>query len=71
MSKLNPNWEKLWERPKDEHCDDDQISYSNVPVGEKTLGSFMSVLSKKCDLSQTYTNHSIRATGATILAINS
>ena len=71
VSKLNPNCEKLWQRPKDEFCDDDQIWYNNVPVGEKTLGSFMSVLSKKCDLSETYTNHSIRATGATILAKNS
>jgi hypothetical protein len=71
VSKLNPNCEKLWQRPKDEFCDDDQIWYNNVPVGEKTLGSFMSVLSKKCDLSQTYTNHSIRVTGATILAKHS
>jgi hypothetical protein len=71
VSKLNPNCEKLWQRPKDEFCDDDQIWYNNVPVGENTLGSFMSVLRKKCDLSQTYTNHSIRVTGATILAKNS
>jgi hypothetical protein len=71
VSKLNPNCEKLWQRSKDEFCDDDHIWYNNVPVGKKTLGSFMSVLSKKCDLSQTYTNHSIRATGATILAKNS
>ena len=35
------------------------------------LDSICLVLSKKCDLSQTYTNHSIRATGATILAKNS
>ena len=71
VSKLNPNCEKLWQRPKDEFCDDDQIWYNNVPVGEKTLGRFMSVLSKKCDLSETYSNHSIRAICATILAKNS
>ena len=71
VSKLNPNCEKLWQRPKDEFCDDDQISCNNVPVGEQTLGSFMLVLSKKCNLSQTYTNHYIRSTGATILAKNS
>ena len=71
VSKLNPSCEKLWQRPKDEFYDDDQIWYNNVPVGEKTLGSFTSVLSKKCDLSETYTNHSIRATGATILAKDS
>ncbi|CAC5422042.1 unnamed protein product [Mytilus coruscus] len=31
----------------------------------------MSYLSKKCNLSDIYTNHSIRATGATVLAKNS
>jgi hypothetical protein len=25
VSKLNPNCEKLWQRPKDEFCDDDQV----------------------------------------------
>jgi hypothetical protein len=47
------------------------IWHNNVPLGEKTLGNFMSVLSKNCDLSQTYTNHSIRASGATLLAKHS
>ena len=35
-----------------------------------TLASFMFTLSKKTGLSQIYTNHSIRATGATILGRN-
>jgi hypothetical protein len=34
------------------------------------LASFMFTLSKKTGLSQIYTNHSIRATGATILGRN-
>ncbi|VDI39571.1 Hypothetical predicted protein [Mytilus galloprovincialis] len=37
----------------------------------KTLGNFMSYLIKKCNLSEIYTNHSIRATGATVQAKNS
>ena len=35
---------------------------------KKTLGNFMTNISKKCRLSQVYTNHSRRVTGATILA---
>ncbi|CAC5408693.1 unnamed protein product [Mytilus coruscus] len=52
-------------------CEEDPTWYYNIPVGEKTLGNFMSYLSKKCNLSEIYTNHSIRATGATVLAKNS
>jgi hypothetical protein len=40
------------------------------PIGKDTLASFMFTLSKKTGLSQIYTNHSIRATGATILGRN-
>lgn len=42
--------------------------YCNVPIGAKKLGVFMSELSEKCNLSRIYTNHSIRATGATLLS---
>ncbi|CAC5362819.1 KCTD1_15 [Mytilus coruscus] len=71
VNKLNPECDKLWQRPKDQFCEEDPTWYYNIPVGEKTLGNFMSYLSKKCNLSEIYTNHSIRATGATVLAKNS
>lgn len=44
------------------------VYYSKVPVGSKTFITFMSDLSRKRDLDQIYTNHSIRVTGATILS---
>lgn len=44
------------------------VYYSKVPVGSKTFITFMSDLSRKRDLDHIYTNHSIRATGATILS---
>jgi hypothetical protein len=44
------------------------VWFAKVPVGAKTLTTFMSDLSKKCNLSKIYTNHSIRATGATMLS---
>ncbi|KAK3086405.1 hypothetical protein FSP39_017969 [Pinctada imbricata] len=70
LSKLHPynDREVLWQRPKDSYVADDTTCYANVPVGEKKLSAFMSDLSKAAGLSQKYTNHSIRATGATILS---
>ena len=67
ISKLHPSCSSLWQRPRDSFDEDDEIWYCNVRLGEKTLASFMSKLSKDTDLSQMYTNHSIRATCATIL----
>ena len=48
----------------------DECWFQKRPIGKDTLASFMSTLSKKTGLSQIYTNHSIRATGATILGRN-
>ena len=68
FEKLNPNTDRLWQRPRDSFLDSDEIWYNNVPVGKKTLSLFMSQLSQLCSLSLKYTNHSIRATGATLLS---
>jgi hypothetical protein len=46
----------------------DAAWYCNSTVGEKTLGKFMSKVSSACKLTVIYTNHSIRATGATLLS---
>ncbi|VDI09601.1 uncharacterized protein [Mytilus edulis] len=67
--KLHPDCDRLWQRPRDCFVDDDnEIWYYNAPVGEKKLKTLMSDLSLSCKLSQKYTNHSIRATGASILS---
>ncbi|KAK3084776.1 hypothetical protein FSP39_018694 [Pinctada imbricata] len=66
--KLHPACDRLWQRPKDTFCEDDDTWYCNVPVGEKKLKSFLPDLSVACKLTQRYTNHSIRATCATILS---
>ncbi|CAG2226383.1 KCTD1_15 [Mytilus edulis] len=47
VNKLNPECDKLWQRPKDQFWEEDPSWYYNIPVGEKTLGNFMSYLSKK------------------------
>ncbi|CAG2214467.1 unnamed protein product [Mytilus edulis] len=67
ISKLNPKCNRLWQRPLGSFYEDSASWYCNSPVGRDTLAQFMNKLSKLCSLSQVYTNHSIRATGATIL----
>lgn len=68
LSKLNPLNNKLWQKPKDSFISEDNVWYCNIPVGQKTLQSYMSKMSTLCELSMKYTNHSIRATGATLLS---
>ncbi|VDI34943.1 Hypothetical predicted protein, partial [Mytilus galloprovincialis] len=46
------------------------VWFCNMTLGEKKLSTFMSELSKKCNLSIVYTNHSIRATGTPVLSQN-
>ena len=71
ISKLHPDCNRLWQRTRDSFVECDSCWYCNAPVGEKTLQKFMTGLSKCCELSQTYSNHCIRATGATILSRSS
>ena len=37
MSKLNPNCDALWQRPKDSFLPSDDIWYENKPLGKNTL----------------------------------
>ena len=71
LSKLNPDIECLWQRPKETFSNDDPVWYCMAPLGKNTLGTFMKTISKKTNLSQEYTNHSIRATAVTLLADHS
>ena len=45
----------------------DVVWYGKNHIGKNPLAKFMSEVSKNCDLSQIYTNHCIRVTGASIL----
>ena len=65
---MNPKNNRLWQKPLDSFSVESEVWYCNVPIGAKKLSVFMSELSEKCNLSQIYTNHSIRATGATLLS---
>ena len=46
---------------------DPDVWYSKKHFGKNPLSTFMPDLSKKAELSQIYTNHSIRSTGITVL----
>ena len=68
LNKLHPDSEYLWQCSLKKKPDDILAPwYSNERVGHNPLDSFMSKLAKNIQLSQHYTNHCIRVTGATNL----
>ena len=67
LKHLNPNIDALWQRPRAKISIKKEIWYCNVPLGEKTLGSMLPILSEKYGLSQRYTNHSLRETSMQVL----
>lgn len=62
VSKLNPNRDDLWQRPKRIVHDVYAEWYDNVPLGKDPLNNAMKNLSINANLSKIYTNHSIRPT---------
>ena len=64
---LNPDCDRLWQTPMKTSANDSSVRYTKQPIGHNTLDKFMKKMSEKCDLSQKYTNHCIRVTGATNL----
>jgi hypothetical protein len=66
-SKLNKNCAFLFQRPKSNTVGD--CWYDSVPVGHNTLGNMMQSISKDCQLSKIYTNHSLRATTVHLLDV--
>ena len=68
LEHLHPDNNYLWQKPLDHpHPSTPNIWYSRQHTGRNPLAKFMSEVSKHCELSQKYTNHSIRVTGCTVL----
>ncbi len=67
ISKINPAFGQLWQKPKKSAHMSDQIWFDKVPVGITKLGNFMKDLSQQAALSAVFTNHSICATCITNL----
>ena len=66
-SHLSPLLDDLWQQPKNKNWQESEVWYKNTRMGSNPLSTFMSRLSHDVDLSQSYTNHSIRVTGTTYL----
>ncbi|XP_072033159.1 uncharacterized protein KIAA1958-like [Amphiura filiformis] len=68
LSKLSPESDCLFQRPRDKFKASDDVWYTKQAVGVNTLGSMLREISKEAGLSRIYTNHSVRAT--TIRSLN-
>ena len=64
---LNPNLDCLWQKPRTKISMVDHIWYCNSPMGEKTLGKMLGVMSMKYKLSVRYTNHCLRVTSMQVM----
>ena len=66
LQKLNPHCEALFQYPKQAVTQEDQVWYTNKPLGVNRLAGMMKEISKLASLSRIYTNHSVRATAITL-----
>lgn len=66
-SKLHKEITVLWQRPLDSFIPDKETWYCKSPLGKNTLAKMTSEISRQGQLSQRYTNHSIRSTAITKL----
>ena len=68
LSKLNPNCEYFFQRPKvNRDTLDSQVWYENIVIGKNNLGIKMKSLSKEVGLSKEYTNLCLKATPVKLL----
>ena len=68
LSKLNKECDALFTYPKPKFLAEENTWFTKKPMGENALSNWMAKLSKEANLSQRYTNHSLRATVATRLS---
>lgn len=70
LSKLNPNNDYMWQRPKKKFQQSAPIWFDAQKIGINQIRKFMKTLSQVAVLSKMYTNHAPRATCITILGRN-
>ena len=68
LSKLNPGSDIFFQHARNKVSDSDEVWFTCRAVGPRTLGDMMKVISKEAELSQVYTNHSVRTTTITLLS---
>ena len=69
ISHLNPNIDNLWQRPLKKKPKTD-VWYAAAVLGHNPIKKFIGKLLLSCELSDYYTIHCIRVTGATNLTHN-
>ena len=69
LLKLNPRCDALFQYPKRNVTQEDQVWYDNKPLGINKLAAMMKDISKLASLSRIYTNHSVRATAITLWSV--
>ena len=67
LEKLSKDSKVFYQRPLCAALETDEVWYTGLPVGVNKMGKMMAVLSSEAELSQRYTNHSIRSTAITSL----
>jgi integrase len=67
LDKLHPKLDDLWQRPLNSYLESNPVWYCRSPLGKNTLGNMMAEISQLGNLSNAYSNHSIRATAITAL----
>ncbi len=67
VSKLSPKCKYLWQRVREKFDQDDAVWFCGSPLGKNSISKMMPTISILADLSQRYTNHSIRTTSITTL----
>ena len=70
LQHLNPDCNRLFQRPRRNLPPRDRVWYENAPLGKNTLDNMMKSLSEKAGTSRIYTNHCLRATCVTVLQEN-
>ena len=68
VTKLNPTCTAFFQYPKPSVTKEDTVWYENRPLGVNKLGNMMKIISVGAELSQIYTNHSVRASAITLLS---
>ena len=68
VAKLNPSCTAFFQYPKPSVAKEDTVWYENRPLGVNKLGDMMKTISVGAELSQIYTNHSVRASAITLLS---
>ena len=68
VAQLNLSCTAFFKYPKPSVAKEDNVTYENRPLGVNKLGDVMKIISVGAELSQIYTNHSVRESVIALLS---